>query len=109
MTTTRPLTGVTGGGLPAEIWHEVMTAHQRRPARQAADQGNPGLSTYAPLARPGTGEGAVAPEDVPYFDGPAGAGNPARRADGSCASGLFLLFFSPGLRDALFLPASSSA
>jgi penicillin-binding protein 1A len=20
-----PLTGVTGGGLPAEIWHEVMT------------------------------------------------------------------------------------
>jgi penicillin-binding protein 1A len=24
MTTTPPLTGVTGGGLPAEIWHEVM-------------------------------------------------------------------------------------
>ena len=29
-----PLTGVTGGGLPAEIWHEVMTrVHQGLPAR----------------------------------------------------------------------------
>jgi penicillin-binding protein 1A len=29
-----PLTGVTGGGLPAEIWHEVMVrVHQGLPAR----------------------------------------------------------------------------
>jgi len=29
-----PLTGVTGGGLPAEIWHEVMTrVHQGLPSR----------------------------------------------------------------------------
>jgi len=29
-----PLSGVTGGGLPAEIWHEVMTrVHQGMPAR----------------------------------------------------------------------------
>ena len=28
-----PLTGVTGGGLPSEIWHEVMTrVHQGLPA-----------------------------------------------------------------------------
>jgi penicillin-binding protein 1A len=30
----KPLTGVTGGGLPAEIWHEVMTrVHEGLPAR----------------------------------------------------------------------------
>jgi len=29
-----PLTGVTGGGLPAEIWHEVMVrVHEGLPAR----------------------------------------------------------------------------
>jgi penicillin-binding protein 1A len=63
-----PLTGVTGGGLPAEIWHEVMTR-----INEGVDA-SPLLteipdSTYAPV-NPGTGEGAVAPEDVPYFDDP---------------------------------------
>jgi penicillin-binding protein 1A len=30
----KPLTGVTGGGLPAEIWHEVMVrANEGLPAR----------------------------------------------------------------------------
>ena len=62
-----PLTGVTGGGLPAEIWHEVMTR-----INEGVDP-SPLLtevpdSTYAPID-PTTVEGAIAPEDVPYFDG----------------------------------------
>ncbi len=33
-----PLTGVTGGGLPAEIWHETMVrVHQGVPVRSLAD------------------------------------------------------------------------
>lgn len=39
-----PLTGVTGGGLPSEIWHEVMTrVHKGMPARP--------LPMQAPLQR----------------------------------------------------------
>jgi penicillin-binding protein 1A len=62
-----PLTGVTGGGLPAEIWHEVMTR-----INEGVDP-SPLLtevpdSTYMPID-PTTVEGAIAPEDVPYFDG----------------------------------------
>ncbi|RYI34534.1 MAG: penicillin-binding protein [Acetobacteraceae bacterium] len=61
----RPLSGVTGGGLPAEIWHEVMVR---------IDEGLPAKplikeipdSTYAPV---GGVDGAIAAEDVPYFDG----------------------------------------
>lgn len=65
----RPLTGVTGGGLPAEIWHEVMVrineGVEAKPlAKEIPD------STYAPIGT-GTGEGAVAAEDVPYFDDPS--------------------------------------
>jgi penicillin-binding protein 1A len=64
----RPLSGVTGGGLPAEIWHEVMVR---------INEGQPGKpliteipdSTYVPID-PSTTEGAVAAEDVPYFDDP---------------------------------------
>ena len=63
-----PLTGVTGGGLPAEIWHEVMVR-----INEGVDP-SPLLTeipdgTYQPV-NPGTGEGAIAPEDVPYFDDP---------------------------------------
>jgi penicillin-binding protein 1A len=63
-----PLTGVTGGGLPAEIWHEVMVR-----INEGVDP-SPLLTeipdeTYQPI-NPGTGEGAIAPEDVPYFDDP---------------------------------------
>ena len=63
-----PLTGVTGGGLPAEIWHEVMVR-----INEGVDA-SPLLTeipdeTYQPI-NPGTGEGAIAPEDVPYFDDP---------------------------------------
>ena len=63
-----PLTGVTGGTLPAEIWHEVMVR-----INEGVDP-SPLLTeipdeTYQPI-NPGTGEGAIAPEDVPYFDDP---------------------------------------
>jgi penicillin-binding protein 1A len=64
----RPLTGVTGGGLPAEIWHEVMVRiNDGLPAKPLATE-IPG-STYVPID-PSTTEGAVAAEDVPYFDDP---------------------------------------
>jgi penicillin-binding protein 1A len=63
-----PLTGVTGGGLPAEIWHEVMVR-----INEGVDP-SPLLtevpdSTYIPVD-PSTLDGAIAPEDVPYFDDP---------------------------------------
>ena len=63
-----PLTGVTGGGLPAEIWHEVMVR-----INEGVDP-SPLLtevpdSTYVPID-PSTVEGAIAPEDVPYFNDP---------------------------------------
>lgn len=63
-----PLTGVTGGGLPAEIWHEVMVRiNEGLPAKPLIKEIPD--STYAPVGE-GTGEGAVAAEDVPYFDDP---------------------------------------
>lgn len=63
-----PLKGVTGGGLPAEIWHEVMVRiDEGLPAKPLVKEIPD--STYAPLGT-GTGEGAVAAEDVPYFDDP---------------------------------------
>ncbi len=63
-----PLTGVTGGGLPAEIWHEVMVRiNEGLPAKPLIKEIPE--STYAPVGT-GTGEGAIAPEDVPYFDDP---------------------------------------
>jgi penicillin-binding protein 1A len=62
-----PLTGVSGGGLPAEIWHEVMSR-----INEGVDA-SPLLteipdSAYVPID-PSTTEGAISPEDVPYFDG----------------------------------------
>jgi penicillin-binding protein 1A len=62
-----PLTGVTGGGLPAEIWHEVMVRINEDVDPQPLLTEVPD-STYAPID-PSTVEGAIAPEDVPYFDG----------------------------------------
>ena len=63
-----PLEGVTGGGLPAEIWREVMVR-----INEGVDP-SPLLteipeSTYAPID-PSTTEGAITAEDVPYFDDP---------------------------------------
>jgi len=64
-----PLTGVTGGGLPAEIWHEVMVRiNEGLPAKPLNMDFGP--SQYAPLPPGAEGGGAVAPEDVPYFDDP---------------------------------------
>ena len=63
-----PLTGVTGGGLPAEIWHEVMVRiNEGVPAKPLLTEIPD--STYAPID-PSTTEGAIAAEDVPYFDDP---------------------------------------
>ena len=62
-----PLTGVTGGGLPAEIWHEVMVRiNEGVDPKPLLTEVPP--SAFAPLGQPATG-GAIAPEDVPYFDG----------------------------------------
>ncbi len=58
-----PLTGVTGGGLPAEIWHEVM---------MRINKGLPvtPLQTEIPVSRY-TGAGAEASSgNVPYYDDP---------------------------------------
>jgi membrane peptidoglycan carboxypeptidase len=55
-----PLTGVTGGGLPAEIWHEVMVrVHEGLPPR--------GLPMIAPTpkAQPAAPEPAPAPAPAP--------------------------------------------
>ncbi|WP_374645143.1 transglycosylase domain-containing protein [Tabrizicola sp.] len=63
-----PLSGVTGGGLPAEIWHEVMVRiNEGVPARPLLTEVPD--STYAPID-PSTTEGAVTAEEVPYFDDP---------------------------------------
>jgi penicillin-binding protein 1A len=63
-----PLTGVTGGGLPAEIWHEVMVRiNEGVPAKPLITEIPD--STYVPVD-PSTTEGAIAAEDVPYFDDP---------------------------------------
>ena len=64
----RPLTGVTGGGLPAEIWHEVMVRINEDVPPKPLIKEIP-ESTYAPIGE-GAGEGAVSAEDVPYFDDP---------------------------------------
>jgi penicillin-binding protein 1A len=63
-----PLTGVTGGGLPAEIWHEVMVRiNEGQPAKPLLTEIPD--STYVPID-PSTTEGAITAEEVPYFDDP---------------------------------------
>ncbi|NHB76332.1 transglycosylase domain-containing protein [Rhodobacter calidifons] len=64
----RPLTGVTGGGLPAEIWHEVMVRINEGVPPKPLIKEIPD-STFAPIGE-GAGEGAISAEDVPYFDDP---------------------------------------
>jgi penicillin-binding protein 1A len=63
-----PLSGVTGGGLPAEIWHEVMVRINEGVDPKPLLTEVPD-STYVPI-NPGTGEGAISAEDVPSFDDP---------------------------------------
>jgi len=79
--TPTPMTKVTGGGLPAEIWHEVMVrineGQPAHPLNMTFDD-----AVYPPIPGGngegwvegmgdgrGDGTGAIAPEDVPYFDG----------------------------------------
>ena len=65
----KPMKNVTGGGLPADIWHEVMVRINEGlpatplPKEVPQSQFSPAPSGYVPP------EGAIAPEDVPYFDG----------------------------------------
>jgi penicillin-binding protein 1A len=67
-----PLTGVTGGGLPAEIWHEVMTRVSEGTEAKPLPKEIP-PNTATPVAGGGDGtynpDEFVQPEDVPYFDG----------------------------------------
>ncbi len=69
----RPLTGVTGGGLPAEIWHEVMVRIDKGvPVRELAVEIPPSRFTGAGAdwaADPGA-EGPIDPSQVPWFDSP---------------------------------------
>lgn len=62
----RPLTGVTGGGLPAEIWHEVMVRINEGVEAKPLIKDIPD-STYTPV---GGSDGAISAEDVPYFEDP---------------------------------------
>ncbi len=63
-----PLTGVTGGGLPAEIWHEVMVRINEgvdpKPLLTEIPE-----STYAPID-PGTSELPLTAADVPSYEDP---------------------------------------
>ncbi len=64
----RPLKGVTGGSLPAEIWREVMVRiNEGQPANPLITEVPD--STYAPID-PSSSEDVIAAEDVPYFDDP---------------------------------------
>ncbi|MCB6179538.1 penicillin-binding protein [Rhodobacter sp. Har01] len=68
-----PLTGVTGGGLPAEIWHEVMVRISEGSEAKPLQSEIP-PSTVAPppggtAPAPYNPDDFVQPEDVPYFDG----------------------------------------
>jgi len=67
-----PLTGVTGGGLPAEIWHEVMARVSEGTEAKPLPKAIP-PSTFSPPPEAYTGpynpNDFVQPEDVPYFDG----------------------------------------
>jgi penicillin-binding protein 1A len=57
----RPLTDVTGGGLPAEIWHEVMVR---------INEGLPATPLKVEIPASKNAPGGTATEDVPYFDDP---------------------------------------
>ncbi len=68
------MTGVTGGGLPAEIWHEVMVRINEGLEAKPLPKEVPPSTFSPPPADYVPPEGAIAPEDVPYFDG----SNPAQ-------------------------------
>jgi len=72
-----PLSGVTGGGLPAEIWHEVMVRiNEGVEPRPLPTEIPPSQFSPPPEGFVVDPNDFVQPEDVPYFDGsnqPGGA------------------------------------
>ena len=65
-----PLAGVTGAGLPAEIWHEVMVRVSEGTEPKPLPQEIPESSVAElPEVEPPPADAYVQPEDVPYFDG----------------------------------------
>jgi penicillin-binding protein 1A len=70
-----PLSGVTGGGLPAEIWHEVMvrisegSEAKPLPKEIPPSRLSPVPDGFVPPAGTYNPEDFVQPEDVPWFDG----------------------------------------
>ncbi len=61
-----PLTGVTGGGLPAEIWHETMArVHEGTPITPLPTL-NPSASAGGSAVAGGT---PASPSDAPYYGG----------------------------------------
>ncbi|NPD16579.1 penicillin-binding protein [Xinfangfangia sp. D13-10-4-6] len=70
----RPLTGVTGGGLPAEIWREVMVSINQgvppMPLPKEIPQNTvQNGGAFGPSPDFGGVDRPVMPEEVPYFDG----------------------------------------
>lgn len=74
---TPPLKGVTGGGLPAEIWRETMLrVHEGLPARPPLPMIHPDPNALAdPLAGPG---GLGVPETAGRGGNGRGGGRPPR-------------------------------
>ncbi|MFE3835986.1 transglycosylase domain-containing protein [Pseudogemmobacter sonorensis] len=63
-----PLNDVTGGGLPADIWREVMVRiNEGQPVRDLPKEIPPSAFTGAG----GGYDGPVQPEDVPWFNDPS--------------------------------------
>lgn len=67
----KPLTGVTGGGLPAEIWHEVMVRINEGVEPKPLPQEIPPSTVVPPPGAENSynPDEFVQPEEVPYFDG----------------------------------------
>lgn len=74
-----PLKGVTGGGLPAEIWHEVMTrVHEGLPVTElpmiVPTPREPPVQSYDPQAGQDTGQGTRQPGFLQSLDEALGGG-----------------------------------
>ena len=69
----RPLAGVTGGGLPAEIWHEVMTRVEADAPATPLPKADPSEWRNQPMAQgtptPWTEGGPIPEGGVPVVDG----------------------------------------
>jgi penicillin-binding protein 1A len=80
-----PMKKVTGGSLPAELWHDVMlAAHKDKRPKALPSPRGPGM--------PWEGSGAVAQRILPFFDGP----NAANRGTGRPLFQRVMGFFGGG-------------